>query len=70
MKKEGIKYFTEFQLRLRNQMISGQSRDEIVQVTTSTATDIRQNYGANHWKAVFEEGLVVNDLFWNTINQP
>ncbi|RYF26790.1 MAG: hypothetical protein EOO42_00615 [Flavobacteriales bacterium] len=70
MKKEAIKYFTEFQLRLRNQMVSGQSIADITQVTISTATDIRQNYGANHWKAVFEEGLIVNPLFWNTINQP
>lgn len=69
MKKEAIKNITEFQLRIRNQIAAGQSIADITQVTLSTALDIRQNYGANYWKAVFEEGLVTSVHFWNTLNQ-
>jgi len=69
MKKEAIKNLTEFQVRIRNQVAVGQSVADITQVTLSTAADIRQNYGANYWKAVFEEGLVNSVHFWNTLNQ-
>ncbi len=69
MKKEAIKNLTEFQVRIRNQVAVGQSVLDITQVTLSTAADIRLNYGANYWKAVFEESLVNSVLFWNTLDQ-
>jgi hypothetical protein len=69
MKREAITNLTEFQLRVRNQISLGQSRADITQVINSTAADMRQQYGANYWKAVFEEGLVNSVNFWNTLNQ-